>query len=132
MPTTMRRRIRSMARSASLERRVLDVLWRGGDWSVRSVLAEADPALAYTTIATVLDRLHSKGRVLREKSGGAWVYRAARTREAALAGEVARMMRRAETSPEPLLVAFLDEVEASDPTALDQLEALIRARRQTS
>jgi len=86
--------------------------------------------LAYTTIATVLDRLHSKGRVLREKAGGAWVYRAARTREAALAGEVARMMHRSEASSEPLLVAFLDEVEAADPDALARLEALIRTRRE--
>ena len=128
----MRRRLIDMARPAALERRVLDALWKGGDWSVRSVLAEVDPVLAYTTIATVLDRLHNKGNVLREKSGGAWVYRAARSREAALAGEVARMIRGSETSSEPLLVAFLDEFEAVDPKVLDQLEALIQARRQTS
>ena len=99
---------------------------------MRAVLAEVDPALAYTTIATVLDRLHNKGNVLREKSGGAWVYRAARSREAALAGEVGRMIRGSETSSEPLLVAFLDEFEAVDPNVLDRLEALIQARRQTS
>ena len=99
---------------------------------MRSVLAEVQPIMAYTTIATVLDRLHNKGKVLREKSGGAWVYRAARSREAALAGEVARMLRGSTTSSEPLLVAFLDEFEAVDPNVLDQLESLIHARRRNS
>ena len=99
---------------------------------MRSVRKAVDSSLAHTTIATVLDRLHAKGEVTRVKAGGAWVYRSARTREAALAGEVARMMRRSETSSEPLLVAFLVEVEAVDPEALDRLEALIRARRQSS
>lgn len=121
-----------MARTPALEGRVLDVLWRGGDWSVRSVLAAVDPELAYTTIATVLDRLHAKERVVREKRGVAWVYRAARSRDEAVADEVAAMMRRAEGASEPLLVAFLDEVEAADPAALDRLEALLRARRENA
>ena len=49
-----------MARSPELERRVLDALWQGGDWSVRDVLEAVDTSLAYTTFATVLDRLHAK------------------------------------------------------------------------
>ncbi len=121
-----------MARPPALERRVLDVLWRGGDWSVRSVLAAVDPTLAYTTIATVLARLHAKGKVVREKDGISWVSRAARSRDEAVAGEVARMLKRADGASEPLLVAFLDEVEAVDPDALERLEALIRARRESS
>ncbi len=119
-----------MARPPELERRVLDLLWGGGDWSVRDVLAGLDRTLAYTTIATVLDRLHAKGRVLRHKDGGAWRYRAARSREAALAGEMSRLVQQAQVAGEPLLVAFLDQVEAVDPRALDRLEALIRARRE--
>lgn len=121
-----------MARSPQLERRVLDILWSGedADWSVRDVLQAIEQPLAYTTIATVLDRLFEKGRVEREKHGGAWRYRAARTREQALAAEVGRVLERAEGASEPLLVAFLDRVEQVDPEALDRLEALIKARRQ--
>ena len=118
-----------MARAPKLERRVLDLLWSGGDWSVREVLEQIDRDLAYTTIATVLGRLHDKGRVVRHKDGGSWRYRATRTREAALASEVSRILEDAPSATEPLLVAFLDRVEEVDPAALDRLEALIRARR---
>lgn len=118
-----------MARSPELERRVLETLWQGGDRSVREVMDAVDPALAYTTFATVLDRLHDKGEVDRHKVDGSWRYAAARTRDEALAAEVGRVLQRAAGAPEPLLVAFLDGVEQADPEALDRLEALIRERR---
>jgi len=118
-----------MARAPELERRVLDLLWQGRDWSVRDVLDEVGGSLAYTTIATVLDRLHAKGAVERAKDGVAWRYRAAATREEAIGAEVARMLERVDAAPEPLLVAFLDQVEQVDPAALDRLEALLRDRR---
>ena len=121
-----------MARSPKLERRVLETLWQGGSWSVREVLAAVDGKLAYTTIATVLDRLHAKGRVAREKDGLAWKYRATRTRAQALAAEVGRVLKRVDSAPEPFLVAFLDEVEQVDPEALTRLEALIRSRKERS
>jgi len=119
-----------MPREPELERRVLETLWQGGAWSVRAVYEQIGEGLAYTTIATVLDRLHGKGRVQREKEGVAWRYHATRTREEALAAEVGRVLQRAEGAPEPLLVAFLDEVEQADPGALARLEALIQARRK--
>ena len=119
-----------MSRAPTLERQVLDVLWKSGDRTVRDVLDALDRPLAYTTIATVLDRLHAKGRVLRDKQGSVWRYRAARSREDELASEVGRLVGRAESATEPLLVAFLDQVEAIDPEALDRLEALLRARRE--
>ena len=119
-----------MARSPELERRVLDALWGGGSWSVREVREAVAPELAHTTFATVLDRLHDKGEVDRAKQGGAWRYTAARSREAALAAEVGRVLERAAGAPEPLLVAFLDQVAEVDPDALDRLEALIRARKE--
>ncbi len=119
-----------MARSPDLERRVLDCLWRGGAFTVRDVMDAVDPALAYTTFATVLDRLHDKGEVQRDKVDGVWRYAASRSREEALAAEVGRVLARADGAPEPLLIAFLDHVDGRDPDALDRLEALIRARRE--
>lgn len=118
-----------MTRSPPLEPRVLDALRGGGALTVREVRAAVDPGLAHTTYATVLDRLHQKGLVHREKVDGAWAYAARLSREAALAAEVGAVLQRAQGAPEPLLVAFLDEVEAVDPDALDRLEALLRARR---
>ncbi len=118
-----------MARPPDLERRVLDCLWRGEACTVRDVMEAVDPGLAYTTFATVLDRLHDKSEVQRDKVDGVWRYSAARSREEALAAEVGRVLQRAEGAPEPLLVAFLDQVTELAPDALDRLEALIHARR---
>jgi predicted transcriptional regulator len=54
-----------------LERRVMARLWAGGPQTVGEVLtalnAGAERRLAYTTVMTILMRLHEKGYVSREK-----------------------------------------------------------------
>jgi predicted transcriptional regulator len=50
---------------------------------VAEALEERD--LAYTTVMTVLDRLAGKDMVQRERSGRAWSYRPAASREAFIA-----------------------------------------------
>ncbi len=97
---------------------------------MREILADLDRTLAYTTVATVLDRLHRKGQVVRRKDGAVWRYSPARSREHVVADEVARLVEAGQSAGEPLLVAFLDQVEAVDPAGLDRLEALIRARKE--
>lgn len=60
-----------------LEAVVMDHLWSADDGlTVRDVLERLDrkPPLAYTTILTVLDNLHRKGFVTREKEGRAYRY----------------------------------------------------------
>lgn len=51
--------------------------------AVRDVLEDLQKgrAIAYTTVMTVLDNLHRKGMVTREKAGRAYRYRPAYTRE---------------------------------------------------
>jgi len=69
----------------------MDVLWNadpgpGGGRTVREVADALDGReLAYTTVMTVLDRLAGKGMVQRERSGRAWSYRPAASREAHIA-----------------------------------------------
>jgi predicted transcriptional regulator len=69
----------------------MDVLWDRGAGAPEGVtvreVAEAlrDRELAYTTVMTVLDRLAGKGMVDRERTGRAWSYRPAATREAHIA-----------------------------------------------
>lgn len=59
-----------VARLGDLERRVMEILWERPDreLSVRAV-AEVLPHYAYTTVATVLDRLVHKGLVRRRMDG---------------------------------------------------------------
>lgn len=81
-----------MRQLGQLEGEVMDVLWRSPDGAaVRDVREGLERALAYTTVMTVLDNLHGKQLVVREKRGRAFVYFAARSREehtADLMGEV--------------------------------------------
>lgn len=113
-----------------LEERVLTVLWDRGESTVRAVLDALDSEHAYTTILTVLDRLHAKGAVRRHKDGVSWVYAARSSRAEMVGREVARLLLDAGRGTEPLLAGFLDEAESLDPDAIDRLEQLIRSRRE--
>ncbi|MET7835809.1 Predicted transcriptional regulator [Micromonospora sediminicola] len=103
-----------MAELGKLESAVMDVLWRAANpLLVRDVLdaVTADRALAYTTVLTVLDNLHRKGWVVRDKDGKAYRYRAAGTREEITARTVRRVI---ETSAHPDLVLLHFARSASD------------------
>ena len=121
-----------MARPGELEQQIMDILWERGELSVREVRKLLEDELAYTTVMTVLDRLHGKKVVSRRKDGLAWRYRPALTREQALADKIARLVPDDANDASPLLEAFLDRAEQLDEGALDKLEALIQARRKGS
>jgi predicted transcriptional regulator len=115
-----------------LETSILEALWRSSDpLSVREVgsALRRRPALAYTTVMTVLDRLHDKGLVTRTKDGRAFVYRPRLGREALLAERAAATLSPKGPPPNAVLSAFLDSVESRDPAVLDRLAALIAARK---
>lgn len=62
----------------SLESDVLNALWRAGRPLQPNEVRELVPGdLAYTSIATILTRLHAKGLVTRRAIGRAYEYRAA-------------------------------------------------------
>jgi predicted transcriptional regulator len=68
-----------------LETEVMEEVWNGGERTVREVLeainARSTPQRAYTTILTVMQRLHAKDVLRRERDGRRDVYVAALTRE---------------------------------------------------
>ena len=57
-----------------LEQRVLDGLWTRGSATVRELLEDGYPGLAYTTLMTTLDRLFKKGLLTRSEEGRAFRY----------------------------------------------------------
>ena len=58
------------ARLGELERRVMDILWDGPEHEFTGrTVADELPEFAYTTVATVLDRLVRKGLVQRRTDG---------------------------------------------------------------
>lgn len=112
-----------------LETAVLDALWARGAATAREVHEHLCEDRAYTTIMTTLDRLHRKGLLAREKDGLAWRYRPSRSREAheravadALVGRILAEHREAG------IAAFV-EAAARDRALLDELAALLAARR---
>ena len=66
-----------MRRFGELEAVIMDRLWqRGAPVLVRDVVEDLrrDRALAYTTVMTVMENLHRKGWLRRERDGRAWRY----------------------------------------------------------
>ena len=116
-----------------LERAVMRALWSDtASLTVRDVQARVQrrPALAYTTLLTVLDRLHGKGFVLREKQGRAFRYRP-RLSEAEWLGERAAQVLASESGDDrAVLAAFVASADRASPALLDDLSALIAAHRR--
>ncbi len=75
----------------STEQEVLQALWGVGQGNVRQVLNEMHARgrnLAYTTVQTMLTRLEPKRCVESDKSGMAYIYRAAVDREEVMRSRV--------------------------------------------
>jgi predicted transcriptional regulator len=116
-------------RLGTLEARVLEILWSAGrPLSVREVTSLLEGRrLAYTTVMTVLARLHQKGVVERVPSGRAYLYRpAARTPEE-LAAKRIRELVEAARDPRAVLAHLVTDL-ARDPELRQVLEELARER----
>ena len=59
-----------------LEMQVLDILWQDGDCSVSDIFGrlKLKRKIAYTTVATILQRLYNKGQVDREERTNHYIY----------------------------------------------------------
>ena len=69
-----------------LELRIMQVIWQRGASTVSEVQAELKPALAYTTVQTMLNILERKGKLRRDLEGRAYVY-SARVSQAKVLGQ---------------------------------------------
>jgi len=113
-----------------LEFDVLNCLWEAGHLSTREVYARVgEPrSLAYTTILTVLQRLHRKGWVSRDDTVKVHVYSPslsrgdfASARAASLAESLARL-------GEIGVPAFLSHAERVDPALVESLRRTLAGR----
>ncbi|PVA72283.1 BlaI/MecI/CopY family transcriptional regulator [Mycobacteroides abscessus] len=109
-----------------LETVVMDRVWdRGEDTTtVREVFDElaADRDIAYTTVMSTMDNLHTKGWLERERDGKAYRYWAALTREQ----HSARLMSQALDAggkPDLVLTHFLEQI---GPQESERLRAMLR------
>ena len=117
-----------------LESRVLDALWSRPAAACVRDLQPAFPGVAYTTLMTTLDRLFRKGVLSRDKSGRAFFYRPRVSRDelrSQQAGSAfAAMLPGDASAMRPILSQFVDAVGDRDRALLDELEEMVRARRE--
>ena len=105
-----------------LEGAVMDRMWKRGPATVRDVVDDLARTrdLAYTTVMTVMVRLHAKGLLQRERNGKNYIYRASFTRaehRARLSRDLAR----------DLVSQFGDAALAAFSAELDGVDAQHRA-----
>ena len=89
------------------------------DWSV-------------STVRTVMERMAAKGLLTSEKLRNLTLYRSAVSRQQAQLGELRYALKNAFDGALTPMVQCLLESERLDSGQLDQLEALIAARRKTA
>jgi len=118
----------------SLELEVMQILWAGGESSVRDVFASMKRPLAYTTVMTTLERLHKKCLLDRRKLGRAFFYTPRLTLyewEHRRAGSlVADLLSGSGRSRELLVSCLVDAVGQQDDRLLEDLERKIRSKRR--
>jgi predicted transcriptional regulator len=109
-----------------LEKLVMDRMW---SWdhpvAVREVLEDLqrERTLAYTTVMTVMDNLHRKGVLTRQKEGRAYRYRPTQSREQHTAAFMGEVLAGAEDRTVALM-HFVDQMSPAEAArlreALDQ------------
>ncbi|MBA3741616.1 MAG: BlaI/MecI/CopY family transcriptional regulator [Sporichthya sp.] len=113
-----------MRQLGDLEAVVMDRLWAWGRPAlVREVLEDLslDRKLAYTTVMTVMDNLHTKGVLSRVPDGRAYRYTPVRSRAEHSAELIAAVLADSEDRTAPLL-RF---VEQMTPAELNRLRAAL-------
>jgi len=114
-----------------LEAVIMDRLWSWGvAATVRDVVDDLrrERTIAYTTVMTVMDNLHRKGWLRRERDGRAWRYEPTASREE----YSARLMSEALASSADQTAALVHFVEQMSQAETEALRAALRrqARRR--
>lgn len=115
-----------------LEAAIMELLWdAGASLLVRDVVSGLRPqrSLAYTTVMTVMDTLHRKRWLIRERDGRAWRYAPAVSRQA----YTAQLMNDAlatSTDRAGALARFAEQIDSDDAETLARAlhEALAQRR----
>lgn len=111
-----------------LELEIMQALWELGPAPLQAVhehVARRTPR-AYTTVQTVLQVLHRKGKVAREKQQRAYLYRALETRQAAARRAVSRLLDNLFGGSAEGLVLNLVESKQLDAAALERARRLLK------
>ncbi len=67
----------------SLEEEIMQIIWKNKNVSVRFIFdkIKTKRPIAYTTVMTIMSRLHTKGILNRKEQSGAYIYSPAQIKE---------------------------------------------------
>lgn len=104
-----------------LELQMMQVLWRDGASNVQHVQNNVGGDLAYTTVQTVLNGLHRKGKVRRRMRGRAFDYAAVVAKKTVMRQAVRDFVDRMFGGSTERLVMSLIETKQLDPEKIAAL-----------
>lgn len=115
-----------------LELQIMQVLWREGPSDVLHVQKNlpGDTDLAYTTVQTMLNVLHRKGKVRRNLVGRAYEYHPVLSYEKATRQAVRDLVERLFGGSAEQLVMSLIKNRQIDPSRIADLSRMITARER--
>ena len=111
---------------------IIKAVWSAEPCAAPTVqeLLEPSQGWAYSTVRTLMDRMVAKGLLKSEKVRNLTLYRSVVTREEAQRGDLLYTLKNAFDGALTPMVECLLESQKLTPGELDQLEALIKARKQ--
>lgn len=107
--------------SGALESEVLAALWASAEPMTPAQVQESlGGGLAYTTVMTILSRLHDKGAVNRQRVGRAYAYAAVLDQPGIAAAQMRALLDRGDDRT-AVLARFVDGLSSEDERALAEL-----------
>ena len=114
-----------------LELEIMNVLWETGPAAVQAVQAKLKGReLAYTTVQTMLNVLHRKGRVKRQLKDRAYLYRPVLSRQKAVTQAVGDMLDRFFGGSADSLVLSLVETRHLTPEKLARIQKMVAENQE--
>jgi BlaI family transcriptional regulator, penicillinase repressor len=110
-----------------LELDIMQVVWRLGASNVSAVQAGLDQKLAYTTVQTMLNILHRKGKLKRKLNGRAFEYSATLSEDRASRHAVRDLVDRMFGGSSEELVMSLIKTRQIDPKKIAELTRRLEA-----
>lgn len=115
-----------------LQARIMEAVWRLGASTINDICQVLGQDAHYKTVMTVTNRLVEKGLLVRERTTQrAFTYRPAMSRDAFLS-QVAASVANGLVGEfgEQALAHLVNAAERVNPAYLDELERLVRARKE--
>ncbi len=114
-----------------LELEIMTVLWATGAANVQTVQARLEGReLAYTTVQTMLNILHRKGKVQRQLKDRAYLYRPVLSRQKAVTQAVGEILDRFFAGSADSLVLNLVESRHLTPEKLARIQEIIKRHQE--